>query len=200
MRFRVSNVVCRCTHRRAHTRRPRPGVRVRVRVRPVVCHGQPSFHEVKVSGERETSVTRECCVPTLVVGPGTDGDGRGGAGRGECPRSNRHSPTLPPRPSSLVPPSRAVPLDTSVTRVCRWGLVVAETDAEGGRTVMIRSSRTDTHTHPPPAPSPASATRVVGKTRGNVRGRKEAWRGGEFRMTLTKERRFDRFRPPIIGL
>ena len=110
MNFRVSNVVCRCTHRHAHTRRPRPGVRVRVRVRPVVCHGQPSFREVKVSGERETSVTRVCCVPTLVVGPGTDGDGRGGAGRGECPRSNRHSPTLPyllvPRPSFPRRPTR----------------------------------------------------------------------------------------------
>ena len=148
MNFRVSNVVCRCTHRHAHTRRPRPGVRVRVRVRPVVCHGQPSFREVKVSGERETSVTRECCVPTLVVGPGTDGDGRGGAGRGECPRSDRHSPTLPPRPSSLVPrptfPRR--PTRHECHSCVSVGLVVAETDAEGGRTVMIRSSRTDTHT------------------------------------------------------
>ena len=180
MRFRVSNVVCRCTHRHAHTRRPRPGVRVRVRVRPVVCHGQPSFREVKVSGEKETSVTRECCVPTLVVGPGTDEEAR-------------ERPSFPRRPTRHECHS-----------CVSVGLVVAETDAEGGRTSELEgsrtSSRTDTHTHPPPAPSPASTTRVVGETRGNVRGRKEAWRGGEFRMTLTKERRFDRFRPPIIGL
>ena len=148
MNFRVSNVVCRCTHRHAHTRRPRPGVRVRVRVRPVVCHGQPSFREVKVSGERETSVTRECCVPTLVVGPGTDGDGRGGAGRGECPRSNRHSPTLPyllvPRPSSHLPaPSHS----TRVSLVCVGG-------ARGGGNGRGRREDSDdkihhepTHTH-----------------------------------------------------
>ena len=194
MRFRVSNVVCRCTHRHAHTRRPRPGVRVRVRVRPVVCHGQPSFREVKVSGERETSVTRECCVPTLVVGLGTDEEALEGAsvrGRIDTPLPY----LLVPRPSFPRRPTRH-----ECHSCVSVGLVVAETDAEGGRTVMIRSSRTDTHTHPPPAPSPASATRVVGETRGNVRGRKEAWPGGEFRMTLTKERRFDRFRPPIIGL
>ena len=100
MNFRVSNVVCRCTHRHAHTRRPRPGVRVRVRVRPVVCHGQPSFREVKVSGERETSVTRECCVPTLVVGP----DGRGRTRRRGKVRVSEVESTLPyPTSSSLVP-------------------------------------------------------------------------------------------------
>ena len=118
MRFRVSNVVCRCTHRHAHTRRPRPGVRVRVRVRPVVCHGQPSFREVKVSGEKETSVTRECCVPTLVVGPGTDEEAR-------------ERPSFPRRPTRHECHS-----------CVSVGLVVAETDAEGGRTSELEGSRT----------------------------------------------------------
>ena len=143
----VKRCVCRCTHRHAHTRRPRPGVRVRVRVRPVVCHGQPSFREVKVSGERETSVTRECCVPTLVVGPGTDGDGRGGAGRGECPRSNRHSPTLPPRPSSLLPaPSHS----TRVSLVCVGG-ARGGGNGRGRREDSDDKIITNRHTHTPSA-------------------------------------------------